>query len=346
MSASERKPTRTTITMRDVARLANVSQSTVSRVLNGTAERIPIGDETRRRVLEAVQQLGYHPNLHAGSLRGQKTRMIAMMIADIANPFYHPMVRAVQDFASAHRYDVMIANSDHMLSEEKRFVESVMRRPADGVIVVPYHLTDDDLEELINRTGAFVAAVGQHLHHPNVDITFSDDGNATAAAITWLHEVKGHTRIGFIGTTDDFSAGARRRCAYLESMSRAGLETPAAYQQDGDWSLDSGTAAMQRLLALPVPPTAVFVCNDLMAIGALEAAQRRGLAVPGDMAVIGFDDIPAARGGGPPRTTIAQSPGEMGRLLAEVLFELIEGAYRGPGRRLEVPCRFVERGST
>jgi LacI family transcriptional regulator len=106
-------PRKRAVTMRDVAKLANVSQSTVSRVLNDTEDGIPIGEETRQRVMEAVETLGYYPNLYAGSLRGQKTFMLAMMVADIANPFYHPMVRAVQDVAHTHRYDVMIANTDH-----------------------------------------------------------------------------------------------------------------------------------------------------------------------------------------------------------------------------------------
>jgi DNA-binding LacI/PurR family transcriptional regulator len=130
-------PHKQAVTMRDVAQAAGVSQSTVSRVLSGTEGTILIGEETRQRVLEAVASLGYFPNLHAGSLRGQKTRMLAMMIADIGNPFYHPMVRAVQDVAHAHRYDVMIANTDHTYAGERLFVESVIRRPVDGVILVP-----------------------------------------------------------------------------------------------------------------------------------------------------------------------------------------------------------------
>ena len=110
------------------------------RVLNESDSTIPIGEQTRQRVLDAVDELGYHPNIHAGSLRGQKTRMIAMMIADSANPFYHPMVRATQDIAATHKYDVMIASSDHMLEREQHFVESVIRRPVDGIFMVPYHL--------------------------------------------------------------------------------------------------------------------------------------------------------------------------------------------------------------
>jgi len=345
MAATKRVLNRVTITMRDVAKLANVSQSTVSRVLSGAADPIPIGDETRQRVLEAVERLGYQPNLHAGSLRGQKTLMIAMMIADIANPFYHPMVRAVQDVANANRYDFMIANSDHTLAGEKHFLNSVLRRPVDGVIVVPYHLTDEDLDELIGRTGAMVGAVGQHLSHPLVDIAYGDDKRATIDVITWLHVVKAHVRIGFIGTADRVSAGARRRRAFEQAMQQAGLAVPPDYVQEGDWSMASGYCAMQRLLALPVPPTAVFACDDLMAMGALEAVQQSGRRVPEDVAIVGFDDIPATSWVRPHLTTVAQYPGEMGALLAKALFERIQGEYNGPGRRFEVLCRFVERDS-
>ena len=205
---STRKPS---VTMRDVARLAGVAQSTVSRVLNGTQESIPIGEETRQRVLDAVDELGYYPNLHAGSLRGQKTFMIAMMVADIANPFYHPMVRAVQDTAHVNRYDVMIANTDHMWDGERLFVESVIRRPVDGVAVVPYYLTGEDLGELIDRTGVAVVALGQQIDHPSVDTVFGNDDKAVADAVTWLIRDRGHRRIGFIGVTSSYSAGARRR---------------------------------------------------------------------------------------------------------------------------------------
>ena len=346
MSSIKRTRKRRTITMRDVAKLAHVSQSTVSRVLNEVKEPIAIGEETRQRVLEVVEQVGYQPNLHAGSLRGQKTRMVALMIADIANPFYHAMVRAVQDVAYAHRYDVMIANSDHTLKGEQHFVQSVIRRPVDGVIIVPYHLDDDNLGELIERTDTVVAAVGQHINHPLVDIAFGNDGQAVYEVVTWLHKTKAHSQIGFIGVTDRFSAAVRRRKAYEQALYEAGLDLQPEYEQLGDWSPESGYQAMQRLLTLPTPPTAVFVCNDLMAIGALEAGQQRGLCIPKDMAIVGFDDIPAASWVRPRLSTVAQYPEEMGTRLAEALFQRIQGEYSGPSRRFEVPCRFIEREST
>ncbi|GIK72998.1 MAG: LacI family transcriptional regulator [Chloroflexota bacterium] len=331
--------------MRDVARQAGVSQSTVSRVLNDVDNGIPIGEETRKRVMEAVEALGYYPNLNAGSLRGQKTFMIAMMIADIANPFYHPMVRAVQDVARTHRYDVMIANTDHLREGEMHFVESVIRRPVDGVILVPYHLTEADIDRLIARTGAAVAVLGQHIHHQQADTVYGDDDQAVFEAISWLINERGHQRIGFIGVTSSFSAGARRRAAFLEAMRHANLPIYPEMFEIGDWSTASGEHAMQVFLSLPHPPTAVFAVNDLMAIGAMEAAQNAGLRIPEDVAIVGFDDIPPASWVRPRLTTVAQRSAEIGCTMAEALFERVLGVYTGTSRRYEVKCRFVKRES-
>ncbi len=345
MSVRSRPQRSAPVTMRDVAKLAHVSQSTVSRVLSGSSDLIPIGDETKARVLKAVKQLGYQPNLHAGILRGQKTQLIAVMIADIGNAFYHPLVRAVQDVAGFHQYDVMIANTDHMRDGELHFCESIIRRPVDGVLMVPYHLTDADLDRLIERTGAAVAAMGQHIEHPLVDTVFGSDDISVFDAITWLIHVRGHQRIGFIGVTQSFAAGARRRQAFEQAMQQAGVTIWPGYMQQGDWSAESGEQALRAMLALQQPPTAVFACNDLMALGAMEAADQLGLRVPQDIAIVGFDDIPPASWVRPRLTTVAQHPGHMGDILARALFERIDGEYDGPGRRYEVPCDLIVRES-
>jgi len=332
--------------MHDVAKLANVSQSTVSRVLSGAKEPIAIGEETRQRVLEAVAKLKYQPNLHAGSLRGQKTQMIAIMIADITNPFYHSMVRAAQDVANIHHYDVMIANSDHTLDGEKHFVDSVIRRPVDGIIMAPYHLDDDDLDELIERTGAVVTAVGQHLSHPQVDIVYGNDEQATYDVVTWLHQEKNHSKIGFIGVTDRFPAGARRRRGFEQALETAGLALQPGFEQVGDWSPESGYRAMRQMLSLPTRPSAVFVCNDMMAIGAMEAISQADLRIPDDIAIVGFDDIPAASWVSPHLSTVAQFPVKMGEQLIKAIFQRLNGEYQGTSRRFEIPLRFIEREST
>lgn len=331
--------------MRDVAKAANVSQSTVSRVLSGATEPIAIGEETRQRVLEAVEQLGYHPNLHAGSLRGQKTRMIAIMIADITNPFYHPLVRAVQDVAFQHQYDVMIANSDHNYDKELLFCESIIRRPVDGVVMIPYYLTDEDMDNLIARTGVAIGVVGGHIQHPNIDVAHGNDTKASLDVVRWLIEQRGHQRIAMICADHRFPVIVRRYGAFRQAMEEAGLPVPSDYVVEGDWSYESGQRAIRSLLELPVPPTAVFAANDTIAIGALEAAEEMGRQVPGDIAIVGFDDIPEAQWVRPKLTTVAQYPSEMGRLLAEALFKRINNDGDDPRQVFELPCRFVERDS-
>jgi DNA-binding LacI/PurR family transcriptional regulator len=268
-----------------------------------------------------------------------------MLIADISNPFYHPMVRAVQDVASHYHYSVIIANSDHLREKEMLFCETLLRRPVDGAVLIPYHLTDDDLQNLIAQTGMAISAVGNHIQHPEVDVIYADDTKASYEAIQWLIKQRGHQRISMICANHEFPVIKRRYGAFRQAMEDAGLTVPLEYVVEGDWSVESGRRAISTLLALPTPPTAVFAANDTMAIGALDAAEKMNYRVPEDIAIIGFDDIPAASWVRPQLSTVAQYPGEMGTLLANALFDRIQNKYSGPGRCFEVPCRFFERAS-
>jgi DNA-binding LacI/PurR family transcriptional regulator len=348
MTPHSRKKQPETVTMRDVARAANVSQSTVSRILSPatSSSKVLISEETKERVLAVIMELGYHPNQYARSLRGKKSHMIGMLIADISNPFYHPMVRAVQDIASQYHYSVMIANSDHLREKEVLFCEALLRRPVDGAVIIPYHLTDDDLQNLISRTGMSISAVGGHIQHPEVDVTYADDAKASYEAIHWLIEQRGHKRIAMICGSREFPVTIRRSGAFRKAMADAGLPVPDEYVVEGEWSVEGGRSAITSFLALPDPPTAVFAASDTLAIGALEAALEMNYRVPEDLAIIGFDDIPAASWVRPRLTTIAQHPREMGTILAKALFQRILGEYSGPSRRYEVPCRLIEREST
>jgi LacI family transcriptional regulator len=333
------------VTMRDVAKLAGVSQSTVSRVLSKTPSLVPISNETTKRVFEAVDQLGYYPNLTARSLRAQQTNMIAIMIADLSNPFYHSIVRTVQDIARKRHHDVLIANTDHSREYETAFCEAMMRRPVDGIVMVPYHLIDDEIDHLLRRTGAKIVALAKHLTHPQVDVAFAHDDRATFDAVTWLIHRKGHERVGFIGVSKTFPPGLRRWQGYVQAMVASGFTVREEYMQEGDWSVESGQRAIRALLDLPQPPTAVFACNDFMAMGAIETALSMGCNIPDDVAIVGFDNIPETTLIRPKLTTVAQYPAEIGRKLGEALFERIEG-LEGPRRTFEIPYKLIEREST
>lgn len=332
--------------MRDVARLAGVSQPTVSRVLNETTTAISISEETRQKVFDAVRELQYRPNMTARSLRTQETKMIALMIADISNSFYHPIVRVIQDVARQHDYDVIIADSDHRQDNERHFIEAVTRRPVDGVIMVPIHLTDEEIDHFIAQTRTPVVVIGVQIKHPQVDVVWADDEQATYEAVRWLLTERGYAQAGFVGVPDDFPPGPRRWRGYLRAMEEAGLPVePDFVLFDGDFTLESGRRCARKVLAQERWAPVYFAVNDLMAIGFILEMQDAGYTVPDDVAVMGFDDIPEASIIRPHLTTVAQLTRELGDKLATTLLDRIEGRSEGPKRVLEIACKLMPRQS-
>jgi DNA-binding LacI/PurR family transcriptional regulator len=289
--------------------------------------------------------LGYQPNMIARSLRTQRTQMIAVMIGDISNAFYHPIVRAVQDVAGARDYDVLISNGDHVYKNELRFLQTVLRRPVDGVIMAPHRLTTEDLDQFIKRSHIPIVAIGAQVQHPLVDVVGGTSEPATYDAISWLIKEKGHKRIGFIGVAGDMAPGPPRLQGYQRAMSDYGLPVEPDLIQKVDFTIEGGRQAMTAFLRQGNPPTAFFACNALMAIGAVRVAQEHGYDVPGDFSVIGFDDIPEAEIVHPPLTIIARDLPGIGRQVAEILFDRIDGHVTGAGRFFQSDWHLVERGS-
>lgn len=331
--------------MHDVARLAGVAQSTVSRVLNGSDSFIPISDETRQRVMDAVQQLEYQPNMIARSLRTQRTQMIAVMIGDISNAFYHPIVRAAQDVAGTRDYEVLISNSDHLYENEARFLRSILRRPVDGIIMAPHRLTNKDLDNFIRRSHIPIVAIGAQVKHPLIDVIGGTSEPATYEAVSWLIRNAGHRRVGFIGVADDMPPGPARLKGYKRAMTDAGLPVKPGWVQKVEFTADGGQRAMQAFLEQKNPPTAIFASNSLMAIGAMKVAQARGYRIPDDFSVMGFDDIPESTIVQPSLTVIARDLSRIGQQAVELLFERIDGHLSGNGRFLQSEWRLIERES-
>jgi LacI family transcriptional regulator len=311
-------------TMYDVARLAGVSQPTVSRVLNQNDTAVAISDETRQRVLAAIAELGYRPNVLARSLRTHRTQTVALLIADLANGFYHPLARAVQDVARQHDYEVFIANSDHLYEHEKHFCNIVSRRSVDGVIMVPIHLTNEDLARFISENNTPVVVLGEQIDHDEIDVVYTDDEKATYEATLWLIQERGYNSLGFIGATDDFPPGPRRLHGFMRAMDETGLTLDPRFMYKGDFTREGGEAIARMLLERGELPRCLVVVNDLMAIGVMLTLQEAGYRIPEDVALIGFDDIPEATIVRPTLTTIAQYPRNIGYKLAELLFSRIE----------------------
>lgn len=333
-------------TMQDVARLAGVSQPTVSRVLNPGEVSAQISDETTERVLEAVKKLGYRPNVVARSLRTRRTQTVALLIADLANGFYHPIARAVQDIAHQHDYEILISNSDHLYENEKHFCEIVLNRGVDGAILVPIHLTDADLDHYVSQTNIPFVVLGQHVNHPNIDVVYMDDERAIYEATKWLIVDCGYRKFGFLGVPDSLPPGPRRFRGFKKALDDCGVAFDPRFLHVGDFTLESGTRAAQAFMAHPELPSVIVVLNDLMAIGLILALQEAGFSVPDDVAVIGFDNIPEAVIVRPALTTIVQDSHDIGQKLARALFERIEHPGIGAKRIFESPFRIIPRQST
>jgi LacI family transcriptional regulator len=306
---------------------------------------VAIPESTRRRIRAAIAELGYVPDGAARSLRTRKTLTLACIIPDITNPFYPAFQRGIQDAAGHLGYDVLTYNTDGDPEQEARCLRSVQQGRVDGVVAVLFHQTAITLRELLDRGIAVVRfeSARKEAGPWPIDNLFVDNAAAARAVITHLIQ-RGHSRIGVI--TGRKGPRPARLLGYLHALTEHGIEPDDRLVREGDFQERGAQLAMQELLALAVPPTAVFAVNDLMAIGALVAIREAGLRVPEEIAVTGFDDIPAAQFVSPALTTIAQHPEQLGRRAAEMLLERLSGGAPDHGRCEEMPYELVVREST
>lgn len=332
-------------TMRDVAKLAGVSQPTVSRVLNNNDGNVPIRDETRAKVMAAVAELGYRPNMHARSLRTQQTNLIAVLMADITNSFYPHIAYTIQKVARQRGYDVMISNSDHLYDNEKHFCETIIRRSVDGVIMVPIHLTIEDIDQFQQKTGIPISVLGQHVQHPQIDVVYADDEAGIYNATRWLIEEKGHQQLGYVGVPDMLPPGPRRRKGFLQAIADKNLQVSPQHILESDFTLDGGRRTGAALLNMDQLPTGLIVANDAMALGIILSLQEGGVRIPEDIAIIGYDNIPEATIIRPTLTTIEQNSADIGYKLINLLFERIENPEL-PSRRVQTANKLIIRDTT
>jgi LacI family transcriptional regulator len=335
---NKKKPTQI-----DVARAAGVSQATVSYVLNGNTS-VSVPDETRQRILSAAEMLSYVPDYAARSLRTQKTHTIAAIIPDINNPFYPTFARGIQDVVRHHNYDLILYNTDELAAEERKCLRSVQRGRVDGIIIVPFHSKPEELQRLTETKIAEVVVVSP-IYGPYSDLlntVGADDRAAAQVAVEYLIQ-KGHNRIAMVVGKDGPPRQTRIE-GYRLALANAGL----AYEHvayGGNFTEEGGYVAMRRVLESGQRPTAVFAANDLMAIGAMRAMREVNLRIPQDMAVIGIDDIPAARLVTPALTTVSQFAEQLGRRAAEILFENLDGKRVGQLIHAETLFQLIIRDS-
>lgn len=344
LSMATRSPARKRPTQADVARLAAVSQPVVSYVLSGNPD-VPVASATRQRVLEAIAALGYVPDHAARSLRRRRTLTIAGVIPDITNPFYPAFERGIQDVAEGAGYDLIAYNTDGKLEKERQFLRSALAGRVDGVIFVPFHVPLAECATLV-ESGVAAVVLTSVIPPPGVllDAVCIDGVAAARAAVTHLIE-RGHRRIGMVAGEAGTPPREDRVRGYTEALQEWGLLIDDMLVRGTDFSEAAGYAATRELLSLAERPTAIFAANDLMAMGVMAALREAGLRIPDDMALVGFDDIPAARLVAPALTTVAQHPERLGARCAQLLLERIADDGPAESRRVVMPFDLIIRQS-
>lgn len=334
-------------TQADVARAAGVSQTVVSHVLSGRQPR-SMTPATRERVLAEIERLGYIPDQTAQNLRRRRTMTIAAVVPDIVNPFYGQFVRGIQLEARQHGYDVLAYDTDGHRDLELKALNVALSGRVDGLVGTMFHLDVEDFAPLVSRgipvciLGGRVSFSGRELLFDTVSIR--DD---QAAEMMVGHLIaRGHTRVAVIAGEPDTPPRHSRERGYRAALAAHGIPVDEALVRGGDFTERGGFQEMTALLALDAPPTAVFASNDLIAIGAMIACRERGLRIPEDMAIAGFDDIPAAALVYPPLTTISQRNEAIGRRLVQLLTERLQGTYAGPPRTFSTAYDLIVREST
>lgn len=295
-------------TIYDVAARAGVSAATVSRVLN---QRGTVSPDLAERVRAAVRELDYRPNGVARNLRRRSTSVWGLIISDIGNPFFTALVRGVEDEAHQAGYSLVLCNSDDILDKEQGYIQIALDEQMAGVIITPSSEAETDLTPLLER-GIPVVSVDRRLNRHHVDTVVGDNVRGARLAIEHLLE-SGCTRIACITGPTQTTTAQERLEGYQQALSVAGLEVDPELIMVENFKEDGGYDGAQRLVRLESPPDGLFVANNLMTVGALEALVDAGIEVPRDLLMVGFDDIPWARLTRPRLTTVHQPTYEMGR---------------------------------
>lgn len=332
----------------DVARLAGVSEATVSQALNGNR---PVSAKTHAKVQAAIDQLGYRPNRLAAGLRSQRTHTIALVLQNISNPFYPAFARGAQDALYARGYQTLICSTDGHPELEQSFLADAIDRQVDGIIFNP--MQGDNLPlDLLASSGIPVVLVNGDatvdlpaFQQQALDIVRSNDRLGMQHAAEHLI-AKGHTRIGLINGSHVLGPATRRAEGYRTALADAGIPIDASIVATTSFDREGGFAGLTEILGAAHAPTAVLCANDLIAIGALDLARSRGIQVPTDLAVVGYDDIEAAALVSPPLTTVLNPAREIGLRCGALLLERMSGEYAGPTREVIIANSLVVRSSS
>ena len=328
------------ISVREIAKLAGVSSATVSRVLNDSHQ---VTDETKRRIQRIIDDLSFVPNNRAIHLKSGKSQIYGIIIPDLTNPFFTELVKIFEGMLVESERDLLVANTDFHSTRTQLSLRRMLLRRVDGVALLSSELDFSSLEDLVRNRIPVVTA-----DRYRTDVGISDIVVDFAAGMkelmVHLHEL-GHRTVGFIGGSPGIVTTRIRREAFFDAMVRQGMSSREEWIVEGNYRIDGGSLAMEKILACGEYPTAVVTANDLTAIGAMRMAHAKGLEIPRDLSIAGCDDIEISDIVNPPLTTMCISRREYARMLMEAL-DTTSQNLGAQGRQYALPAKLVIRAST
>lgn len=327
-------------TIYDIAREAGVSIATVSKVINQTGR---ISDKTRKHVQDVMKRIDYQPSVVASALTKKRTYSLGLLIPDIANPFFAELARSIEDQAHELGYSLVICSTDNDLTREERYVNVLRQKSADGIIIATGARNDAMMKQLM-KYKLPVAVIAREMPLLAVDTVLVDDylgGYLAASHLTGL----GHRNIAVIAEDLAVMSSKERVRGYRKALEEAGIPYDDNLVAVSPFHVEGGKATAKELLSGANPPSAIFGCNDLLAIGVVQAARELGLRVPEDVSVVGFDNTVLATIIDPPLTSVAQPVQQMGKEIVQLITGEIDGSKPSKQRLVLLP-ELVVRGTT
>ena len=324
-----------------VAERAGVSPATVSRVTNG---RSTVDKRLAKRVWAAIEELGYSPNPQARALVSGRSRVLGLLVSEITNPFFPELIQSFEDIAGEDDFEVMVGSTNYNVDRAKVFIRRLAQRRVEGVAVMTFRAESTLLDELIEQNIPLVS-VDVKINAPCSLVLEVDYAHGINQAVQHL-ALLGHRCIGFASGPMPHLTNVRRKEAFLQAVKRIGLPNKAAPVFLGDHTFEGGTDAAHHFLQQNPSPTAIVCSNDMMAVGVLRGLAERGVSVPSNMSVVGFDDIHLAEFANPPLSTVRMSRIELAHAAFKGLKQLREAQNHGPFDPIRVKTSLVVRQST
>lgn len=326
-------------TITDVAKLAGVSKSTVSHVINSTRF---VEEETKQRVLGVIMDLGYHPSLAARSLTTNRTGTIGVIVSDASNSFFGDVLRGIEDILQPLNYSLMVCNTDEILERENHYIDLLLRQRVDGIIAAA---TSQKWEALNRAPIQHTPVIFLDRTYEGLEGSFVGVNNLAGAHLGAKHIIDwGHHKIGILAGFQRLSTMRERLAGFRQALHEHQIEVPDEWIVESPLGIEAGRESAKQILSIPESPSALFINNNFLTLGAMLAIRELGLRCPDDISLVGFDDHPWSAVSNPPLTVVRQPSRHLGQEAARMILSQIAGEET-PGKRVILECELIIRES-